>query len=106
MNKKECERATEIIDRYIYTCAMAKKPTKKEVNEAIITIDRLIAEHFDNPSLKFEDLEPDMWVWDNEDEMYFKIVRPLSRSQIFVNYYFESCLSFEDGRFYAREVQK
>lgn len=56
MTREECEKAIEIIDRYIYTCALVQKQSRYEVNEAIKTIDNLIAKHFDNPPLKFEDL--------------------------------------------------
>lgn len=64
MNKKECEKATEIIDRYIYTCAMAKKPTKKEVKEALTLIDKLIVEHFE----LVEHTTPKEVVWIFDDE--------------------------------------
>lgn len=106
MNKEECVKAMQTIYDFFFDEDGSIFISACDVGEAIEFMYDLIAEHFDNPPLKFEDLEPDMWIWDNEDKMYLQIVRPLSYQQIFVNYYYEDYLSFEDGRYYAREVKE
>lgn len=35
-------------------------------NREFYILDELIEEHFDNPPLKFEELEEGMWVWDKD----------------------------------------
>lgn len=47
MTREECEKATEIIDKYVYSCGMAQKPSIREVKESIKLIDKLIIEHFE-----------------------------------------------------------
>ena len=65
---------------------------------------KLIKEHFDNPPLKYEELEEDMWIWDNEEKRYGKVTHQdwkyglLSTPGL--------CWGmFEENRFYKREVE-
>lgn len=62
LNKEECENAL------INICSSNSKVKDRK------TFKQLIHEHFDNPPLKFEELKPDMWVWDNDRKEYSKIV--------------------------------
>ena len=75
----------------------------------------LIAEHFDNPPLKFEELKVGMWVWDNKHKVYNCI------SRIYQNLYpnvnaiqfkhlneatqWGNIIEFEENRFYRKQVE-
>lgn len=109
MNREECLSAIRSIEQKTMETEdyeSIPQVTFCCVDSELKILEQLINEHFNNTPLKFEDLEPNMWIWDNEDKMYLQIVRPLSYQQIFVNYYYEDYLSFEDGRYYAREVKE
>ena len=62
----------------------------------------LINEHFDNPPLKFEELEVGMWVWDNKEKRYSKI-ESFAWIQI---YFYDYTDDFEENRFYRKQVEE
>lgn len=72
-------------------------------------IENLIGEHFSNPPLKFEELKPNMWVWDNaikewvkveaQRETYTKIIECWVIGWVLLKTY-----EFEPNRFYRKEV--
>ena len=75
----------------------------------------LIEQHFDNPSLKYEELNIGMWVWDNQLKYFFHIVDMNLKIQGYEtlkmfkveNYEGGSTLMiFEPNRFYRKEVQE
>lgn len=81
---------------------------KKTINENIYKI-------FKNQPLKFEELKPNMWVWDNKTKSYIFIFKTLNWEPIkglrYANmiiyhsvegYY----MDFEENRFYRYEVKK
>lgn len=76
-------------------------------------LEQLINKYFNNPPLKFEDLEPDMWVWDNVSKRYIKIFDISYSDKSFnVNgewpldeFYLED-FDFEDNRFYLKAVKE
>lgn len=55
----------------------------------------------DNPSLKFEELKENMWVWDNHWKLYIQIQNLNENAFQGYEYYAE----FEENRFYRREVK-
>ena len=66
-------------------------------------------EIFNNPPLKFEELEKGMWVWDNFFKKYFKIfrIRDWEPKPYLIMYGEDNHIpNFEDGRFYRYEVKK
>lgn len=78
-------------------------------------LENLIKEHFDNQPLKFEDLKPNMWVWDKDFNGWGEFLRIV---EICVNKYGEKlvkCLasgdsslqtrSYKENRFYRKQVQ-
>ena len=72
MNKKECERAyadlevcREVMRESIERNGEIINPVSS-FDKAMVMFARLIDEHFDNPPLKFEELEIGMWVWDKQ----------------------------------------
>lgn len=88
---------------------------KKKIN----CLKQLINEHFDNPPLKFEELKPNMWVFDNKYGIYIKI-RSVKKKNSFIGYYqnfecnpetdesyenLQGIFFFEENRFYRREVE-
>ena len=74
----------------------------------------LLRELVDNPPLKFEELEKGMWVWDDKEKWYRKIVilfNPCSEyPKGSFKSYADSCetsldfIEFEENRFYRREI--
>lgn len=97
LNKEECLKALETIyypsdERNIF--------------------EQLIKEHFDNPPLKFEELEEGMWFWDNQQKEYFKINRLKIVVSSMNNYkyyiyptYWSIPIEFEENRFYRNQVK-
>ena len=67
LNEKECKKALEILQ---------EKYLNFDVVDELICFKRLIKEHFNPQPYKFEDLKPNMWVWDDKfnDCMKIKIV--------------------------------
>lgn len=76
---------------------------------------QLIKEHFDNSPLSFDDLEEDMWVWDNREKKYEKIhdtkLSPhiqFGRSEAKVRHVLDMgwCITFfRENRFYRRQKE-
>lgn len=54
----------EISDAIEEYCLVVNKEMYSKLEKAQDTIMQLIENHFDNPPLKFEELEVGMWVWD------------------------------------------
>lgn len=129
LTKKECEKALNALydendemedyastfsfdDNYIPQCAY-----ERARKYCFDTLKQLIAEHFDNPPLKFDDLKPGMWVWDDEEKWYMKIVFLFAPCK---QYHFkgsfkvwaDSCersldfVVFEENRFYRRQKEE
>lgn len=73
----------------------------------------LIHEHFENPPLKFEELEEGMWVWDNYWEEYFEISEVYSNTkeidvlihQNKINQRRYETIKYTPNRFYRKEVK-
>lgn len=66
----------------------------------------LIDEHFDNPPLKFEELEVGMWVWDNKRKEWCVLAAFWKDA---LNRYYVSSLSdspFEENRFYRKQEKE
>lgn len=75
------------------------------------TLNELIHEHFDNPPLEFEELKPNMWIWDNEMKEWIQIVHLTNflGATKFVNFYINGLSElidseYEPNRFYRKEV--
>ena len=59
-NKEECLKALS----YFYEEVSIDECNTKLDDKNYQILEKLIGEHFDNPPLKFEELEVGMWVWD------------------------------------------
>lgn len=70
---------------------------------------QLIKEHYDNPPLKFEELEEDMWVWDDYNKEYKQIAKT-NLDKMGIWYYGVYCEyevdKFEENRLYKKEVKE
>lgn len=79
----------------------------------LLVFANLIKEHFDNPPLKFEELEENMWVWDNKYKLYVQIDEDFKQKDGFIivvfsnDYHNQECeyTTFAENRFYRREVK-
>lgn len=109
MTKEECLQALEAIgdwslwdsDRTESGMWKVKDASRKEYE----LIEKLITEHFDNPSLSFDDLKEGMWVWDDKHSFYDQIISLGSStpSSIETETWFTS---FEETRFYRRQKEE
>lgn len=103
-NKEECLKALNNLSRYA-NIGRAKHGAGGCVvdnfvsnNEAVIY--NLICDHFDNPPLKFEELELEKPYWDNKDKLW------CIYADYHVFYYIDGYGSeFEENRFYRKEVK-
>jgi len=70
----------------------------------------LINEHFDNPSLKFEELKIGMWVWDNKNHSWLKVIGFYGFNihvQFGIGIHKNDCyVEYEENRFYIRQVKE
>ena len=73
LNKEECEKAYEIVKDvfYIEFCPKEaeeeniKRPSWDDFVNSMDLLERMIKEHFDNPPLKFEELNKGYPIYDN-----------------------------------------
>lgn len=64
----------EISDAIEEYCLVVNKEMYSKLEKAQDTIMQLIENHFDNPPLKFEELEEDKWYWHNKKKEWIKII--------------------------------
>ena len=110
MTKEECLKALETLqDKYL----------NFDVVDELICFKSLIEEHFDNPPLKFEELEVGMWVWDNELRMYFlikgkfnitvgsyKVLEIITSNLSNGTWHYNTChIYYQENRFYRKQVE-
>lgn len=119
MNRKECLKAYEnlcsaLIETDYVECHKCYSYQTHE--EELGVFYKLIEEHFDNPPLKFEELEVGMWIWDNLHKTYihiftFDIVYDsvkfgLSSSIQIIIETDNDYVVFEPNRFYRKQVEE
>lgn len=110
LTKKECLEALETMcSKCGYgTPCVGCIPYKK--------LEQLINEHFDmnspssghvdNPPLSFEELKPDMWVWDNECKEYFQIgLDEWNIKDKFIWVLYSGLRKFEENRYFRKQVE-
>lgn len=74
-----------------------------DIEEILKPIRKLVNEHFNPQPYKFEDLKPNMWVWDEKEKKCNKIIKIEGRNIDF--YYitedtYRYKVEFEENRFY------
>ena len=95
LTKENCELALE---EYNFR---SERPLPHEYS----LLRRLIEEHFDNPPLKWEELKPNMWVWDNKCDSYYKIsdLDEFKGIMFEGGFYYEW---FEENRYFRKQVDE
>lgn len=111
LNKEECEKA---LDNILCNIGVARSDyrTSGKAKEDYHILKSLIEEHFSNPPLKFEELEENMWIWDNYWEEYFEISEVYSNAkeidvlihQNKINRKRYETIKYTPNRFYRKEV--
>ena len=107
MNKEECLEALN----YFYEEVSIDEYNTKLDDKNYQILEKLIDEHFDNPPLKFDELEEEMWVWDNKEKMYIKSCNNFDTEEngkgIRVQMGFDLVrIKFEENRFYRKQVEE
>lgn len=112
-SKEECREALSkariMLEEYMWKNNLTWKQ-QLEFRDAIITLEDLYLEHFDNPPLKFEELKEGMWVWDNEKNKYNKIVS-IEKDKNIEFYYIANDrtkfkVKYKENRFYRKQVDE
>lgn len=109
VTEKECEKALDHLEK-CYWDQDNSYGAMNGVRKDLDILNKLIHEHFDNPPLKFEELEEGMFVWDNKHHTYILIDRIWETYNKTIYFYaigWECCenTEFEPKRFYRKEVQ-
>lgn len=82
---------------------------KCNVKEDLSVMRKLIHEHYDNTPLKFEELEVGMWVWDNKNHSWLKVIGFYGFNihvQFGIGIHKNDCyVEFEENRFYKKQVK-
>lgn len=81
-----------------------EEPIEYYEQESIDLLEQLINKHFDNPPLKFEELEVGKWYWDNFQKEWFKLYE--LRRNCFLKTYWSIPTEFEENRFYRKQVEE
>lgn len=94
--KKECENAL------MNLCSSNAKVKDRHIFKD------LIEEHFDNPPLKFEEIKENMWVWDNENNSWLKVIGFYGFNihvQFGIGIHKNDCyVEYVENRFYRKQV--
>ena len=108
LSKEECEEA---LKQMTSSCEGNEDFCLKNC-DACSVIKQLINEHFDNPPLKFEELEVGMVVWDNIEKKFVQIGPFCPIDEYYWIYSFGTDIfeyavknEFEENRFYKHEVK-
>lgn len=114
LTKKNCMIAKNRMRGLAYASCNCREENIDEVNNCDNYLEQLINEHFDNPPLKFEDLKEGVWVWDDKEKWYRKIVILFDPCQEYprgsFKSYADSCetnldfMEFKENCFYRGEV--
>lgn len=115
VSEKECFNALEKLKKYV---------CYDNVDD-LVCFKKLIHEHFDNPPLKFEEIEEGMWIWDNKEKFWIKaletvIVGETEYSEFYQDIYVDGVKAlkigyhdfnwkitvFEENRFYRKQVEE
>lgn len=73
LNKEACEKAIDNVARYCSDYKLCMIPPRFELTNELEVLMDLIKEHFDTPPYRFDELKINMWVWDDENEMFILI---------------------------------
>jgi hypothetical protein len=107
LTKKKCKEALEQLDLNCWGCEYACDMSDDKPCVLKEIIGKLIDEHFDNPPLKFEELEEGMVVWDNLEKNYIEICDSFNGQKIYYKFGINIpyIFMFQENRFYRRQVE-
>lgn len=91
---------------FIYSKYSANKVEIISLIKCYEKLEQLIEEHFDNPPLKFEELKARMWLWDNLDEEYIRVLS-VDENSHYINYWRSGVYrgsKYLENRFYRKQV--
>lgn len=114
LTKEECEDCVSVFtDKICLSCPNEHCTVNCEVSKSENQLYQLIDEHFDNPPLKFEELKPNMWVWDNKIERFIKIIKVdydqdyfIIDADVFIDKDWTDEIWYEENRFYRKQVEE
>ena len=119
LNKAKCEQALKDFTGAVMRSPAAmkfdglkrKQMLKSRYQRQHDLLKQLIDEHFDNPPLKFEELQTEQWVWDNKEMMYLKSCNNFESKEhgkgIRIQIGFDLVrFKFEENRFYRKQVEE
>ena len=98
MTKDECAKALNAL--------YFSDGTDDRDDECYNVLMGLINEHFDNPSLSFEEIKEGDWVWDNLHKVYtyvFAVDIAYESDEIIVTE--DDYVPFEPNRFYRKQMK-
>lgn len=98
MNKEECLKSLETLqDKYL----------NFDVVYELICFKSLIEEHFDNPPLKFEEIEEGKWYWHNKKKEWVKVLnKDVCTSAVPIIETINEYIEFELNCFYRKQVEE
>lgn len=98
----------EISDAIEEYCLVVNKEMYSKLEKAQDTTMQLIENHFDNPPLKFEEIEEDKWYWHNKKKEWIKIISKdlcvLSEYPIIETIH--EYINFEQNCLYRKQVEE
>lgn len=113
LTEKECKKALEQLDEIVlYLDTNFHKNTAWKLSEAKQVLNQLSHAYFDNPPLRWEEIEEGMWIFDSKTKRMMKVY-DISYSDKSFNVngewagsdlYLEE-FAFEDNRFYRQPVK-
>ena len=132
ITRKQCEEALKLAERceywyYEYWDKFGETEEYQVLEQVVKTYFELLNEYkgcrreleaiyemIGNPSLKFEELKEDMWVWDNKEKEWLTIQKILTKKdcqylyhdenkKVFMTYH---AVEFEEGRFFRKQVEE
>lgn len=109
---KKCEKLYTNEDYFKFIILAITKYNDKDLQDKAIHCLSYLKQQLENPPLNFEELEPDMWMWDNKLKAYFKIFKVEYNQGYFIidgDVFLEEMIDviwYEENRFYRYEVRK
>ena len=102
LTKEECEKYLLELKQYIFTSS--QETLNANCCEQIQCFEQLIDEHFDNPPLKFDELEKGMWIWDDQRKMYYQLDK-IEGNKMYHTNWIDGIFpkTFEENRFYRKQ---
>lgn len=107
MTKEECLKAKEIL-RMANDYPTSKYNNSDLIDQAIQLFENLVEEHFNNPPLRYEEIEEEKWYWHNKKKEWIKIISKdlcvPSEYPIIETIY--EYIEFESNCFYRKQVEE